>query len=210
MKEKMFKYFTANSTRKYIVILDEFVNSYNNTVHCSIKMTATEASKRENENQVWRNLYGDYSLPERKTLKFSVDDKVRITEKKGIFQKGYTPRWTEEVFVVSEVRYTEPITYKLKDLNGEVIKGSFYEQELQKTTQEMFRIEKVIRRKGDKSGDVWRNLYGDYSPPERKTPKFSVNDKVRITKKKSIFDKGYTPRWTEGVLQFQKFTTQNP
>jgi len=83
--------------------------------------------------------------------KFSIDDNVRITKKKSIFEKGYTPRWTEEVFVVSEVRYTDPITYKLKDFSDEEIKGSFCEQELQKTTQEMFRIEKVIRRKGDKS-----------------------------------------------------------
>ena len=141
MKDKMFKYFTANSTRKYIDILDEFVNSYNNTVHSSIKMIPTEASKRENENQVWRN------PPERKAPKFSIDDNVRITKNKYIFDKGYTPRWTEEVFVVSEVRYTDPITYKLKDLTGEEIKGSFYEQELQKTTQKMFRIEKVIRKK---------------------------------------------------------------
>jgi len=56
---------------------------------------------------------------------------------------------------VSEVRYTDPITCKLKDFNGVEIKGSFYEQELQKTTQEMFRIEKVIRRKGDKSVVKW-------------------------------------------------------
>ena len=105
----MFKYFTANSTRKYIDILDEFVNSYNNTVHSSIKMTPTEVSKRKNENKIWRNLYGDYSPPERKAPKFSVDDKVRITKKKSV-----SPRWTEEVFTVSEVRYTDPITYKLK------------------------------------------------------------------------------------------------
>ena len=85
----------------------------------------------------------------------SIDDNVRITKKKKNFDKGYTPRWTEEVFTVSEVRYTDPITYKLKDLKGEEIKGSFYEQELQKTTQEMFRIEKVIRRKGDKSLVKW-------------------------------------------------------
>ena len=97
MKDKMFKYFTANSTRKYIDILDECVNSYNNTVHSSIKMTPTEGSKRENENEVCRNLYGDYSPPERKAPKFSIDDKVRITKKKSIFEKGYTPRWTEEV-----------------------------------------------------------------------------------------------------------------
>ena len=51
-------------------------------------------------------------------------------KKTGIFDKGYTPYWTEEIFTVSEVRYTDPITYKLKDLNGEEIKGSFYEQEL--------------------------------------------------------------------------------
>jgi len=99
VKEKMFKYFTTNSTRKYIDILDEFVNWYNNTVHSSIKMTPTEASKTENENQVWRNLYGDYSPPERKAPKFSIDDNVRITKKKSIFEKGCTPRWTEEVFL---------------------------------------------------------------------------------------------------------------
>ena len=85
-------------------------------------------------------MYGDYSPPERKTPKFSIDNNVRITKKKGILDKGYTPNWTEEIFTVLEVRYTDSITYKLKDLNGEVIKGSFYEQELQKTTQEMFRI----------------------------------------------------------------------
>jgi len=118
-------------------------------------MTPTEASKRENKNQVWRNLYGDYSPPERKAPKFSIDDNVRITNKKYIFEKGYTPRWTEEVFTVSEVRYTDHITYKLKYFNGKEIKGSFYEQELQKTTQEIFRIEKVIRRKGDKSLVKW-------------------------------------------------------
>jgi len=118
-------------------------------------MTPTEASKRENKNQVWRNLYGDYSPPERKAPKFSIDDNVRITNNKYTFEKGYTPRWTEEVFTVSEVRYTDHITYKLKYFNGEEIKGSFYEQELQKTTQEIFRIEKVIRRKGDKSLVKW-------------------------------------------------------
>jgi len=110
-------------------------------------MTPTEANKNENENKVWRNLYGSHSTPERKAPKFSVDDKVRITKKKGIFEKGYTPRWIEEVFTVSEVRYTDPITYKMKGFNGEEIKGCFYEQELQKTIQEIFKTDKVIRRK---------------------------------------------------------------
>jgi len=126
-------------------------------------MTPIEASKRENENEVWRNLYGDYSPLERKASKFSIDDKLRITKKKSISEKGYTPRWTEEVFTVSEVRYTDPITYKLKDLNGEEIKGSFYEQELQKTTQEMFKIEKVIRRKGDEALVKWVGYLDEFN-----------------------------------------------
>ena len=63
---------------------------------------------------------------------------------KGIFEKGYTPKWTEEIFTISKIQYTDPITYKITDHNGEEIKGSFYERELQKTTQETFRIEKII------------------------------------------------------------------
>ena len=86
--------------------------------------------------------------------KFSIDDNVRITKKK-ISRKDIRHAGRKRFFTVSEVRYTDPITYKLKDLNGEEIKGSFYAQELQKTTQEMFRIEKVIRRKGDKSLVKW-------------------------------------------------------
>ena len=147
MKEKMFKYFSANSTRKYIDILDKLVDQYNNKIHSSIGMSPKEASETKNETKVWRKLYDDYVPAKREKPKFKIADKVRITRKKGIFEKGYTSRWTEEVFTVSEVRYTDPITYKIVDYNNEEIQGTFYEQELQKTTQEMFRIEKVLKRK---------------------------------------------------------------
>ena len=66
------------------------------------------------------------------------------------------------------------------------------------------------RENENKENKVWRNLYGDYSPPERKTPKFSVDDKVRITKKKSILTRGIHHAGPKRFLQFQKFTTQNP
>jgi len=89
------------------------------------------------------------------TPKLKVGDKVRITRKKGVFEKGYTARCTEEVFTVSEVRYIDPITYKIVDYNNEEIKGSFYEQELQKATQELLRIEKIINKKGNKSLVKW-------------------------------------------------------
>ena len=153
MKEKMFKYFSANNTRKYIDILQNLVDQYNTTIHSSIKMTPVEASKMENENQAWKNLH--HHLHDRKEPKFKVGDKIRISRKKDFFEKGYTPRWTEEVFEITKVLYTDPPTYKIKDLNGEEIQGTFYEQEMQKTTQEVYRIEKVIKRKGNKSYVKW-------------------------------------------------------
>ena len=67
---------------------------------------------------------------------------------KDILSQGYTPNWPEEVFVVSKIKNTVPWIYVVSDLNGEEITGTFYEKALQKTSQEKFRIEKVIKRKG--------------------------------------------------------------
>ena len=70
--------------------------------------------------------------------------------KKKTFDKDYTQRWTEEVFKISKIKLTIPVTYKITDYNEEDIQGSFYEQEIQKTSQGTFRIEKVLKRQGDK------------------------------------------------------------
>ena len=86
-----------------------------------------------------------------KDPKFKVGDHVRISKYKNIFVKGYAPNWSEEVFVVKKnKKKTVPWTYVISDLNGEPITGSFFEKELQKTSQEKFGIEKVLKRKSDK------------------------------------------------------------
>jgi hypothetical protein len=79
--------------------------------------------------------------------KFTVGDQVRISRIKGIFEKGYLPNWSEELYTVHEVKRTDPITYILKDMNGDIVTGGFYTEELQKSKQEVFRIEKVLRKK---------------------------------------------------------------
>ena len=75
---------------------------------------------------------------------------MRISNYKNIFARGYKTNWSEEVFVVNKTRNTVLWTYVINDLNGEEITGTFYEKELQKTNQKEFRIEKAIKRKGDK------------------------------------------------------------
>ena len=163
MKEKMWKYFTDNNTNVYIDILPDLVKDYNNTKHSSIKMTPVEASEKENELTVWRNLY-----PNRFDIldinpKFSVGDKVRISKKKALFEKGYTTRWTEEIFTITKIKRTSPVTYKIADLNGEEIDGTFYEPELQKTSQQLFRIEKVIEKGKNKSLVKWKGYSNDFN-----------------------------------------------
>ena len=160
MKEKMWKYFTDNNTYKYIDVLPDLVEDYNNTVHSSTKLTPIDASKKKNELTVWRNLYPDRYKTSRLNPKFSVGDEVRITKKKKDFEKGYTTRWTEEIFTIKEIRETNPITYKLEDLQGEEIKGTFYEPELQKTEQQIYRIEKVIEKEKGRSFVKWKG-YSD-------------------------------------------------
>ena len=146
MKNRMWRMFSANNNTVYWDNLDELVDDYNNTIHSSVKMAPTEASKKENEEKFFAHLYGDLIYLKPKKPKFSIGDKVRISKyKRRVFDKGYTPNWTEEVFVVDKILLTKPVTYKIVDLLGEEIKGSFYEKEPQKAKQQTFRIEKVVR-----------------------------------------------------------------
>ena len=75
-----------------------------------------------------------------KDPKLKVGDHVTISKYKNIFAKGYTPNWSEEVFVIKKVKNTVPCTYTINDLNDEKTIGTFYEKELQKTNQQEFMI----------------------------------------------------------------------
>ena len=98
-----------------------------------------------------------------KDPKFKVNDHVRISKYKNILGKGYTSNLSKEVFVIKKVKNTVPWTYVINDLNGEEIIGIFYEKELQKTNQQEFRIEKVIKRKGDKLYVKWKGYDNSFN-----------------------------------------------
>ena len=98
-----------------------------------------------------------------KDPKFKVGDHVKISKHKNTFAKGYTPNWSEEVFVIKKVKSTVPWTYVIHDLNGDEIIGTFYEKELQKTNQQKFRIEKIIKTKGDKLYVKWKGYDNSFN-----------------------------------------------
>ena len=155
LKNKIFKHMTAISKNVYFDVLDDIVNKYNNTVHRTIKMKPID---------VENNTYVDSDKEVNdKDPKFKVENHVRISKYKNIFAKGYTPNWSEEVFISSKIENTVKWTYVINDLNVEEITGTFYEKELQKTNQKEFRIEKVIKRKGDKLYVKWKGYNNSFN-----------------------------------------------
>ena len=99
----------------------------------------------------------------KKNPKLKVGDNVRISKYKNIFDKGYTPNWSKEVFVINKIKNKVPWTYAISDLNGKEITGSFYEKELQKTNQKEFRIEKVLKRKSDQLYVKWKGYDNSFN-----------------------------------------------
>ena len=139
---------TSISKNVYIDKLNDMVIEYNNTYHRTIKMkpndvkdnTYVNIDKEVNDNDP----------------KFKVGNHVRISKYKNIFAKGFTPNWSEEMFVNKTIKNTVPWTYVIHDLIGKEIIGAFYEEELQKIDQQEFRTEKVIKKKGDKLYVKWK------------------------------------------------------
>ena len=125
IKENMYKRFTIQNNTVYIDILPKILASYSNSKNRSIGMTPNEAREPENYGKVYWNLYGDLEI-QNSTPAFRIGDTVRISKyKRKTFDKGHTPNWTEEVFLIDEIRPTYLITYKIRDLNGEEIEGTF-------------------------------------------------------------------------------------
>jgi transposase InsO family protein len=134
-KNRLYRYMTRENTDSYLPVLQDLVRSYNQTVHSAIDRTP-ESVKETDVKEVWKHQYGDLledtPAKRRKQLsKFQVGDTVRITKNKVPFNKGYLANWSDEVFKINQVIYRRPVVYKLKDLEGEDIKGVFYAPELQ-------------------------------------------------------------------------------
>ena len=129
LKTKIYKYMTSLLKNAYIDKLDDIMSEYNNTYHRTIKMKPVDVKD---------NTYIDsmeLSRSNDKDPKFKVGDSVRINKYKNILTKRYTSNRSEKVFIIKKVKNTVPWTYVINDLNGDMIIGTFYEKELQKTNQ---------------------------------------------------------------------------
>ena len=159
----MYKKFTEHNNTIFYNIIDDLVNKYNNKYHSTIKMTPVEGSKKINENKI-KNIYNFKKTT--KPGKFKIGDRVRLSLEKNTFQKSYETNWTKEIFEIYDIKYSNVPYYYLKDLNGEKIQGSFYEQELQKTNfkkDEEYIIKKILKTKGNQIYIKWRGFDSSFN-----------------------------------------------
>jgi hypothetical protein len=160
LKTRMWRYFTHNNTRRYIDVLDKLVEAYNNSKHRTIGIEPVNVTLA-NQSKIWKKVYKSKNKFVRKNSKpkFFVNEPVRISTAKLIFEKGYTGNWTDEIFFVDKI-YQKflPFMYRIRDNLGEILKGRFYEQELQSvriSVDKEYKIEKIIdRRKRGKKFEV--------------------------------------------------------
>ena len=126
-----------NGDGNWVNILSDAVITYNNNIHSTINMTPVDASNNPDKVK--------YAFNFKKIKpKLKVGDYVRNADKRNIFSKGYTSNWNRELFKVNEVLNTQPPTYKIEDINGEIIEGKYYEQELLKSKFDFESNNKVL------------------------------------------------------------------
>ena len=106
LKIKLYKHMTATGKNVYYYVLDDVVNKYNKTKHCTIKMKPIDV--KDNNKRVYIDEHNE------KDSRFKVGDRVRISKFKNIFAKGYTPNWSTEIFIFDKINDTVPLHIILK------------------------------------------------------------------------------------------------
>lgn len=174
LKSRMWKQFSLRGTHKWLDILPSILADYNNTKHSTIRMRPNDVNDL-NEKELMLTAY-NYTQQHQRTgvqrrrrkkqkVKFNVGDSVRMSKYKHVFEKGYTPNWTTEVFTIRKVLHmTHPITYLLRDWQGNDIEGAVYAEELQLSKYpDYYLVEKVLRRKDGKVYVKWLGFSNEFN-----------------------------------------------
>ena len=141
---------TENETKRYIDVLPKLVETYNNRNHRMIGTTPQKAENDSNTHLEIRNLAAKYhETIKKKKVVFKIGDSVRIVKLKNKFSRGYNEQQQQEIFKIKQIKTNNRIPmYVLQTYNGdETISGSFYDFELVKISGEVFRIEKIIKKR---------------------------------------------------------------
>lgn len=164
---KLFRYLTHKGDYRWVDVLPTLVNTYNRTKHRSIGMAPIEVSEK-NRSEVFRNIHNRKYIPSkgRGKTRLQIGDYVRLSRLKDKFEKGYTQTWSDEIFQIHSIKKGMPDVFTLIDLNGVLIAGSVYFEELQKINysgdDEIFAIDRIIEERGRKVKVRWKGYNKDF------------------------------------------------
>ena len=163
-RELMMKSFVKNNNTVWYNILPDLINTYNNRYHQTIKMKPKNVNKL-NEKHIKNTVY-NYDITNKKS-KFKIGDLVRISlKRRTLFDKPTgNIKWSEQLYKIYKINKSNVITYQLKDMNNEIIKGQFYTKELQltKNTTGEYIIEKILKTNKDKIYVKWRGYDSSFN-----------------------------------------------
>lgn len=155
LKNLMWKYFSLQGSYNWLNTLPSIIHQYNNTVHSTIKMKPIEVGEKSSK-KLLKTVYNRIKAVDPRKRKFKIGDFVRISKHREAFKKGYTPNWSNEIFNIRKVNFSNPVTYLLQDQSGQNIQGSFYTEELLKTKYpDIYLVEKVLKTKGKRVFVKW-------------------------------------------------------
>lgn len=152
IKDRLEKIFTATNDKNWTDHLDDVMDAYNNSIHSTTKTKPNEVDA-ENEEEVAENILKKQRQqnPQKKVKILPVGTRVRISREKGVFGRGYEANWSMEEFFIEKVRHTPrgPPMYTLRDASGEILKGSFYPEEVQRVERkaEVYQIDDVMKQR---------------------------------------------------------------
>ena len=185
LKNKMWRYFTMSTKQKWTNVIQDIVYSYNHSVHRTLGCKPVDVTAATSSD-IREKVYSKNVASKRKS-NIQVGDKVRISKVKSVFAKGYLPNWTEEIFTVESInRKTSPVTYKLKDYQGNVIEGSFYRQEIERVIHDDddYIVEKIIRtqKRGNEAWCLvkWSGYPSSMNSWVRKSDIVTLSDRQRV------------------------------
>ena len=157
----LWRYFTENNTYTYLDVLPKIIRSYNTSYHSAIKR-APSSVRPSDAHELWLLQHWDKQLPER-APRFAVGDYVMLVKDRRFAEKSTTRAVTSELFTVAKVIESTPVTYSVADLNGSLLRGSFYEHELVATTApELYAVEAVLKKRTRRGKDEYLVKWRDY------------------------------------------------
>lgn len=173
IKKKIYMQFSLNGNQKWIHILPDLIYAYNTSKHRTIGMPPNDVDS-DVEQQLLDTVYNYKKIiPFKSVVRFKVGDYVRLSKYKHVFEKGYLPSWTTEIFKIDKIQKTDPVTYLLIDWRGHPIKGGVYAEEMQITKQpDVYLVEKILRKRGGKVLVKWLGFGNEFNSWENEKDVF--------------------------------------